>query len=140
MPPLLPQTSPISTSGAGASNFHFREIKISLNRDGLRCLTPAMIERELRMHYIAYNIIRSVMQKAALTHDVDLRRLSFKGCLDTVRPFAHATSGTEDKPRTISAMIDEMLRALARDLNPHRPGRSEPRAKKRRSKTRFFVN
>jgi len=113
---------------------HFREIKISLNMDVLRCLSPAMIERELRMHYIAYNIIRSVMQKAALTHDVDLRRLSFKGCLDTVRQFANATSGAEDKPRTISAMIYEMLRAIARDLNPHRPGRSEPRVKKRRPK------
>ena len=113
---------------------HFREIKIHLNMDVLRCLSPAMIERELRMHFIAYNLIRSVMQKAALTHDVDLNRLSFKGCLDTVRQFANATSGAEDKPRTISAMVDEMLFAIARDLNPHRPGRSEPRVKKRRPK------
>ena len=113
---------------------HFREIKIQLNMDVLRCLSPAMIERELRMHFIAYNLIRSVMQKAALTHDVDLNRVSFKGCLDTVRQFANATSGAEDKPRTISAMVDEMLLAIARDLNPHRPGRSEPRVKKRRPK------
>lgn len=113
---------------------HFREIKIHLNMDVLRCLSPDMIERELRMHFIAYNLIRSVMQKAALTHDVDLNRLSFKGCLDTVRQFANATSGAEDKPRTISAMIDEMLLAIARDINPHRPGRSEPRVKKRRPK------
>lgn len=113
---------------------HFREIKIHLNMDVLRCLSPAMIERELRMHFIAYNLIRSVMQRAALTHDVDLNRLSFKGCLDTVRQFANATCGAEDKPRTISAMVDEMLSAIARDLNPHRPGRSEPRVKKRRPK------
>lgn len=33
---------------------HFREIKIHLNMDVLRCLTPHMIERELRMHFIAY--------------------------------------------------------------------------------------
>ncbi|MEI6377515.1 MAG: hypothetical protein WCO97_10015, partial [bacterium] len=58
----------------------------------------------------------------------------FKGCLDTVRQFANATCGAEDKPRTISAMVDEMLLAIARDPNPHRPGRSEPRVKKRRSK------
>ena len=113
---------------------HFREIKISLNMDVLRCLSPAMIERKLRMHFIAYNIIRSVMQKAALTHDVDLNRLSFKGCLDTLRQFANAISGTEDKPRTVSAIVEEMLRAVASDPNPHRPGRSEPRAKKRRPK------
>ena len=113
---------------------HFREIKIHLNMDVLRCLSPNMIERELRMHFIAYNLIRRVMQKASLTHDVDLNRLSFKGCLDAVRQFANATSGAEDKPRTISAMVDEMLLAIARDPNPHRPGRSEPRVRKRRPK------
>ena len=113
---------------------HFREIKIHLNMNVLRCLSPDMIQRELCMHFIAYNLIRCVMQKASLTHDVDLNRLSFKGCLDTVRQFANATTGAEDKPRTISAIIDEMLLAIARDLNPHRPGRSEPRVKKRRPK------
>jgi len=113
---------------------HFREIKIHLNMDVLRCLTPPMIERELRMHFIAYNLIRCVMQKAALTHDVDLKRLSFKGSLDTVRQFANATCGAEDKPRTVSALIDEMLLAIARDPNPLRPGRSEPRVRKRRPK------
>jgi len=113
---------------------HFREIKIQLNMDVLRCLTPHMIERELRMHFIAYNALRSIMQKAAITHSVDLNRISFKGCLDTVRQFAHATSGAEEKPKIISAMLDEMLLAIARDLNLHRPGRSEPRAKKRRPK------
>jgi lysophospholipase L1-like esterase len=29
---------------------HFREIKIALNLDVLRCKSPAMIERELLMH------------------------------------------------------------------------------------------
>ncbi len=113
---------------------HFREIKILLNMDVLRCLTPDMIERELKMHFVAYNLIRSVMQKAALTHRTDLNSLSFKGCLDTVRHFANAAQGAEEKPRTIAALIDEMLLAIARDTLPLRPGRSEPRALKRRRK------
>lgn len=113
---------------------HFREIKIHLNMDVLRCLTPHMIERELRMHFIAYNLIRCVMQKAAFTHDVDLLRLSFKGCLDTLRQFANALHGAEDKPRTLSSMLQEMISAIARDLLPERPARSEPRVRKRRPK------
>jgi hypothetical protein len=113
---------------------HFREIKTHLHMDVLRCLSPDMIERELRMHFIAYNLIRCVMQKAALTHDVKLARLSFKGCLDTVRQFANAICGAEDKPKIIASLIDEMLLAIARDLNPLRPDRSEPRVKKRRPK------
>ena len=113
---------------------HFREIKTHLKMDVLRCLSPHMIERELRMHFIAYNLVRSVMQKSALTHDVNLQRVSFKGCLDTLRQFAHAISGLDKKPKTIAAMIDEMLLTIARDLTPLRPGRTEPRVKKRRPK------
>jgi len=37
------------------------------------------------------------------------------------------TCEAEDKPRTIAALIDEMLLAIARDLIPERPARSEPR-------------
>jgi len=113
---------------------HFREIKILLNMDVLRCLTPDLIERELQMHFVAYNLIRCIMQRAALTHHADINRLSFKGCLDTVRQFANALHGAEDKPRTVAAMVDEMLLAIARDPNPKRPNRSEPRAVKRRRK------
>jgi hypothetical protein len=120
---------------------HFREIKAHLKMDVLRCRSPHMIERELQMHFIAYNLVRSVMQKSALTHDVNLQRVSFKGCLDTLRQFAHAMSGVEKKPKTIAAMIDDMLLTIARDLTPLRPGRSEPRVKKRRPKNhRLMTN
>ena len=119
---------------------HFREIKILLNMDVLRCLTPHMIERELRMHFVAYNLIRCVMQKAALTYHADINRLSFKGCLDTLRQFANAAQGAENKPRTVASLIDEMLLTIVRDLVPYRPNRSEPRAKKRRAKNYKFLN
>ena len=68
------------------------------------------------------------------SHDVNLQRLSFKGCLDTLRQFAPAISALERKPKTIAAMIDDMLLVIGRDLIPLRPRRSEPRVKKRRPK------
>ena len=113
---------------------HFRELKTFLKMDVLRCLTPHMIEREMRMHFVAYNLIRCVMQTAALTHHTELRRVSFKGAMDTVRQFANAAQGAGNRPKTIAALVDEMLHAIALDLVPHRPGRSEPRAVKRRPK------
>ena len=67
-----------------------------MQMDVLRCLTPKMIDRELQMHIVAYNLIRCVMQKSALTHDADLNRLSFKGCMDTVRQFANTMQGAEN--------------------------------------------
>jgi len=112
----------------------FREIKIHLHMDILRCKSPHMVEREVRMHFIAYNLVRCLMQKAALTHAVELARVSFKGALDTLRQFANALSGAENKPRTVAAMVDEMLSAIARDLVPLRPDRAEPRVRKRRPK------
>jgi hypothetical protein len=113
---------------------HFREIKILLNMDILRCKTPEMIERELLMHLVAYNLVRTLMQASAASHGADLGRLSFKGTLDTVRHFANAAHAAKGKPRTIEALIQEMLTAVAKDPNPHRPGRSEPRVIKRRRK------
>lgn len=113
---------------------HFREIKVLLNMDVLRCKTPEMIERELLMHLVAYNLVRTLMQQSALGHGADLKRLSFKGCLDTVRHFANAAQAASGKPRTIQALIQEMLLAVAKDPNPFRPDRKEPRAVKRRRK------
>ena len=39
-----------------------------------------------------------------------------------------------ETPRKQNDLIAQMLAAIARDLVPERPGRSEPRAKKRRAK------
>ena len=113
---------------------HFREIKITLALDVLRCLTPAMIEKELLLHVIAYNLIRSLMQRAAILHCVELRRLNFKGTLDTLRHFSHALHASEGKPRKQAALLDSMLEIIAADHVPYRPYRNEPRAKKRRQK------
>ena len=78
---------------------HFHQIKILLGLDILRCKSPELIERETRMHIIAYHMIRLFMQKAAGAHEVDLGRISFKGTLDTVRHFASAIHAARATPR-----------------------------------------
>ncbi len=113
---------------------HFREIKITLALDVLRTLSPEMIEKELRMHVIAYNLIRALMQQAALRHGVDLRRLSFKGTVDSLRHFAAALDAAQGRARKQAALLDALLEIIAQDQVPERPGRNEPRAKKRRAK------
>lgn len=113
---------------------HFREIKITLALDVLRCLRPAMIEKELRMHLIAYNLSRALMQDAALRHRVELCRLSFKGTVDSLRHFAAAMDAAHGRPRKQTFLLDALLEMIAKDLLPERPGRNEPRAKKRRAK------
>ncbi|MGH8531097.1 MAG: IS4 family transposase [Nevskiales bacterium] len=113
---------------------HFREIKILLGLDVLRCQSPAMIHKELQLHLIAYNLVRALMQQAAARHHVPLARLSFKGALDTMRQWADVLHAARGQPRKQAALRRAMLALIARDQLPHRPGRSEPRAKKRRPK------
>jgi hypothetical protein len=118
---------------------HFRQIKTMLGMDVLRCLTPSMVLKELAMHRIAYNLIRAVMQRAALTYDVDLERISFKGSLDSLHHFADAIYATHRKPRKQALLFDALLRTIASDLVPLRPNRCEPRARKRRPKNYQFL-
>jgi hypothetical protein len=113
---------------------HFREIKVTLALDVLRCLTPPMIEKELLLHIIAYNLVRALMQRAAILHCLELRRVSFKGTLDTLRHFADAVHASEGKPRKQAKLLNLMLEIIAADHVPYRPCRNEPRAKKRRPK------
>jgi hypothetical protein len=110
---------------------HFRQIKTNLSLDVLRGLSPQIIERELWMHAIAYNLLRALLLEAAFFHDVPIERLSFKGCIDALtawtdlalRPHAHFRRARR-----------ELLARLAGDQIPIRPNRHEPRARKRRPK------
>lgn len=113
---------------------HFREIKITLGMDVLRCKTPDMVDKEVMMHAVSYNLIRSLMQEAALRHHVDLTRISFKGTADTLRHWSASLEAMRGMPRKQRSLLDAMFEIIARDLVPLRPEREEPRAKKRRPK------
>lgn len=110
---------------------HFRDIKTSLGLDVLRTQTPTMIEKEVQLQAIAYNLVRLLMLEAARQHDVPPMRLSFKGTISTLRAFAPLLA---DTAREASERFEDLLLALAADPVPLRPNRSEPRAVKRRPK------
>ena len=110
---------------------HFRQIKTSLSLDVLRGLSPAIIERELWMHAIAYNLVRALLLETALTHDVPTERLSFKGALDALSAWSNHPRRS---PRTLRPARRELLARLANDSVPLRPNRREPHARKRRPK------
>jgi hypothetical protein len=106
---------------------HYRQIKTNLALDVLRGLSPRMIERELWLHAIAYNLVRALMLDSALTHDVPLERLSFKGTLDALQAWAERAFSSRRHRRHARRTL---LARIANDQVPFRPGRSEPRARK----------
>lgn len=115
---------------------HFRQIKTSLALDVMRGLSPAVVERELWMHAIAYNLVRALLLEAALTHDKAIPRLSFKGAIDAIIAWtALALHSRAHQPRARR----ELLHRIACDAVPLRPGRSEPRVRKRRPKNYQFM-
>jgi hypothetical protein len=112
----------------------FRDIKITLGMDVLRCNSPQMVRKEIIMHAIAYNLIRALMQEAAATYQVDLTRISFKGTVDTLRQWTNTLNAAANNRREFARLKDQLLALLAEDLVPLRPQRVEPRAVKRRPK------
>ena len=107
-----------------------RSIKVALGAARLRCRTPAMLRRELRVILLAYNLLRGHMASAAQRHNLQPRNLSLTGALQTLNAFLPVfQSGACDE-----SALTTFLRAIATHRVGNRPGRQEPRRVKRRQK------
>ena len=111
----------------------FRQIKTALHMEHLAVRSPEMIQRALAMHLLAYQLIRALMQEAALSWDVPLERISFQGAVDGARHFSTALLRARND-RSRQRLLAQLLRILAADALPERPGRCAERALKRRPK------
>ncbi len=110
-----------------------RDIKTTMDMDMLRTKTPARVRAELAMFLVGYNLIRTVMVDASLMSESRLEQVSFKSALVRFRLWcARVRRGIEMVAWLLG--YRPLLDDLARDLNPHRPGRYEPRVVKRRPK------
>jgi len=110
---------------------NLRDIKTTLGLDVLRCQSPELVEKEVWLQAIAYNLVRALMVEAAWTHHLGVEQISFKGTVDTLRQWTPLFA-----PRMFvyKHARRELLRVIAADSLVQRPNRSEPRAKKRRPK------
>lgn len=95
---------------------HLRHLKQTLGMDILRCETVPGVVKELLMFVVVYNLVRRLMQEASRRQAVAVDRISF---VDALRWLRHARAG-------------DGLPVLR--VNPERPGRVEPRVRKRRPK------
>jgi len=109
-----------------------RSIKATMQMDVLRCKTPEMVRKEIWAHLLAYNLLRTVMAVAAAESGIEPRQVSFKGAKQAVTAFAPKIEAAPSEER--AALIDALLRAIAYHRVGDRPGRWEPRARKRRPK------
>jgi hypothetical protein len=109
-----------------------RAIKSALKMDVLRCKTPEMVRKEIWAHLLAYNLLRTVMAVAAAQSGTEPRKVSFKGAKQAVTAFVPKIEAAHPEDR--ARLIDALLAIVAYHRVGDRPGRWEPRARKRRPK------
>ena len=109
-----------------------RSIKSTMQMDVLRCKAPEMVRKEIWAHLLAYNLLRTVMAVAAGENGLEPRQVSFKGAKQAVTAFAPKLEAAPPEARP--ALIDALLAVIAYHRVGDRPGRWEPRARKRRPK------
>jgi len=111
----------------------FDDLKTTLGMESLRGQKPAQVQKELLVFLTAHNLVRWLMATAASDQGVALESISFKGALDSFRQWSQALAQCR-RPRERAALWQQLLATLAADILPFRPGRTEPRAVKKRSK------
>jgi hypothetical protein len=107
-----------------------RSIKSTMKMGVLRCKTPEMVHKEIWAHLLAYNLLRTVMAVAASANEIEPRQVSFTAVKQVLTAFAPKIEAA--RPEERAALIDALLTAVAYHRVGDRPGRWEPRAKKRR--------
>jgi hypothetical protein len=93
-----------------------RHLKITMRMDVLKCETVAGVRKELAVFALAYNLVRSVMWETARGRGVSPERVSF---VDALRWLGGCDDG---------------VNGIELRINHERPGRAEPRVRKRRPK------
>lgn len=113
------------------AELNLRSLKAVLHMDVLRCLSPDMVEKEIGMHLLVYNLIRQVMADAARSAGRPPTAISFKATLQFLNAFREYL--TPDQ-RLAAQRYVALVTALATHIVGLRPDRVEPRAIKRRPK------
>lgn len=114
-----------------------RSLKAALRMDVLRCKSPAMIHKELWMHLLAYNLVRTTAAQAAQQARIEPQEVSFTATMQLLRSFAPILALLE--PGRAQRMQELLLKVLGRQVVGQRPNRYEPRALKRRPKCQKFL-
>lgn len=109
-----------------------RAIKQSLHMEHLRCQSPFMVEKEIWVHLLGYNLIRKASCQAARVQEVHPREVSFTATKQTLNAsrsqLTLASLAEQDRQGRL------LLEQLGKERVGNRPDRCEPRLVKRRPK------
>jgi putative transposase len=109
-----------------------RSLKVGLQLEHLRNLSPEMIHRELWANVLGYNLLRKVGAQAALLHQRHPRTISFTATKQAVEGSWQVLSNASAEEQW--ELGSYLLKELSKHRVADRPNRCEPRAVKKRPK------
>lgn len=111
---------------------NLKHLKSTLGMEVLRCKSPSMVRKELYVYLLAYNLLRALMWQAGITYSTPPLHLSLQGTRHHFDNFIPELLGnSEVKCHQIYQIL---LKIIVHKPIPQRPGRAEPRVRKRRPK------
>jgi hypothetical protein len=114
-----------------------RAIKQTPHMEVLSCQTPEMLERELWVHLLGYNLVRQAMVQAARASGLRPRQLSVAGAVQTMNAFRWLLQCSEGAQHAFAWA--SLYVALGTHQVGNRPDRVEPRCVKRRRRRYRFL-
>ncbi len=115
------------------AELNLRHLKTSLGMDILRGKTPEVVRKEIYVHLLAYNLLRTVMWSAGTQLGVNPLRLSLQEARHHLDNFVDEFKNCGTRKR--KKLWTTMLELIAHKPMKKRPLRFEPRVRKRRPKS-----
>lgn len=112
---------------------NLKYIKAIMEMDHLLCKSPEMVEKEISVHFLAYNLIRNLMAKAAMKYQLTATQISFKATVQLLNQFTPLLNHLNSQDKTL--FIEMLLHYISKNRVANRPGRAEPRAVRHRTKS-----
>lgn len=109
-----------------------RSIKAEMGMDILRTQSAPMVDKEIAVYLLAYNLVCALMVRAAAGVGVTPRSLSFKGTVQLYLAFVQQLRFAIGA--SVRIMTAHLLGGIGSLRLPVRPGRVEPHAIRRRPK------
>lgn len=110
----------------------FRSIKTQMGMEMLRCKTAPMVEKEIAVHLLAYNLIRANLARSASLNGKKPRNLSFMAAVQLMRNSLNLSITLTGA--ALKKLIPPLLLAMAQTEIGHRKRASQPRVIKLRPK------
>ena len=115
------------------AELNLRHLKTSLGMDILRGKKPEMVRKEIYVHLLAYNLLRTVMWSAGTQMEVNPLRLSLQEARHHLNHFVDELKNSGVRKR--KKLWTTILEIIAHKPLKKRPLRFEPRVRKRRPKS-----